>query len=167
MLASALLRPNLWLPSHSTALGSNQVAAAHLSVVERHINRTDRSRFRSEQVLSAADSVYDDSALTHDYKGRPRMVSSQQGMVAADQGDCSAMGAQIAVAPLCVLLCLCPCLSVHMCLCVQQLRLRAFQKRWPALLQAVCSGITSSDDTSSSAMQVSAFLSTAVVSNTS
>lgn len=39
-----------------------------------------------------AGSVHDDSKILYDYKGRPRMVSSQQGMVAADQGDCSAMG---------------------------------------------------------------------------
>lgn len=30
--------------------------------------------------------------MAYDYKGRPRMLSSQHGMVAADQGDCSAMG---------------------------------------------------------------------------
>lgn len=30
--------------------------------------------------------------MAYDYKGRPRMVSSQQGMIAADQGDCSALG---------------------------------------------------------------------------
>ena len=35
-----------------------------------------------------------ESAMAYDYKGRPRMVSSQHGMVAADQGDCSAMGKQ-------------------------------------------------------------------------
>ncbi|KAL3136319.1 hypothetical protein ABBQ38_005583 [Trebouxia sp. C0009 RCD-2024] len=40
-------------------------------------------------------SVHDDSKILYDYKGRPRMVSSQQGMVAADQGDCSAMGMAI------------------------------------------------------------------------
>lgn len=30
--------------------------------------------------------------MSHDYKGRPRMLSSEHGMVAADQGDCSALG---------------------------------------------------------------------------
>ncbi len=30
--------------------------------------------------------------MLYDYKGRPRMVSSEHGMVAADQGDCSALG---------------------------------------------------------------------------
>lgn len=42
---------------------------------------------------NVADSMHDDSKIFFDYKGRPRMVSNQQGMVAADQGDCSAMGA--------------------------------------------------------------------------
>ncbi len=37
-------------------------------------------------------SAQDGSGMLYDYKGRPRMVSSEQGMVAADQGDCSALG---------------------------------------------------------------------------
>lgn len=35
-----------------------------------------------------------ETSMAYDYKGRPRMLSSQRGMVAADQGDCSAMGRQ-------------------------------------------------------------------------
>jgi len=42
--------------------------------------------------LLCPGSVHDDSAMLYDYKGRPRMVSSEKGMVAADQGDCSALG---------------------------------------------------------------------------
>ena len=52
------------------------------------------SKSASRKLLGNAGSMRDDSALTHDYKGRPRMASSQHGMVAADQGDCSAMGMQ-------------------------------------------------------------------------
>lgn len=47
----------------------------------------------SSDILSG--SAHDDSAMLYDYKGRPRMVSSEHGMVAADQGDCSALGVLI------------------------------------------------------------------------
>lgn len=47
----------------------------------------------SSDVLSG--SANDDTAMLYDYKGRPRMVSSERGMVAADQGDCSALGVTI------------------------------------------------------------------------
>lgn len=66
----------------------------------------------SRTLLDDAGSMRGDSALTHDYKGRPRMVSSQHGMVAADQGDCSAMGAQTALGAVCV------CVSVPVSACL-------------------------------------------------
>ena len=53
---------------------------------------------RLSDKLQRAGSVHDDSNMSHDYKGRPRMLSSQHGMVAADQGDCSAIGAYMQVA---------------------------------------------------------------------
>ncbi|DBB05404.1 TPA: hypothetical protein ACH3X3_010619 [Trebouxia sp. C0006] len=47
----------------------------------------------SSDILSG--SVQDDTGMLYDYKGRPRMISSEHGMVAADQGDCSALGVTI------------------------------------------------------------------------
>ena len=88
------------------------------------------SKSASRKLLGNAGSMRDDSALTHDYKGRPRMASSQHGMVAADQGDCSAMGMQKAMGArcVCVTVCLSACLPDCLAACwpiVMSIRLSA------------------------------------------
>lgn len=63
----------------------------------RDSNNNATSAWTTIDLTSPQGSIHDNSSMSYDYKGRPRMLSSQHGMVAADQGDCSAMGVQILV----------------------------------------------------------------------
>ena len=58
------------------------------------------SRQAMDKVLSAllhnlqhsTGRIYGDIGLTRDYRGRPRMMETEHGMVAADHGRCSDLG---------------------------------------------------------------------------
>ena len=114
-------------PLNNIPLQAFQVSTVHLLRTKRQISNAGRLTFFKQRVAGRTTanaiigSMRDDSALNHDYKGRPRMASSQHGMVATDQGNCSAMGMQKLMGACCIYvtvrLCLPACVSVCLPVC--------------------------------------------------